>query len=76
MRLLIQVAGIEKDEIDFIYDPFVTSKTSGVGLGLTVVHQIIVNHGGEIKIKSRKNKGTTIEIKLPVSYPEYARNIG
>ena len=69
-------SGIEKDEIDFIYDPFVTSKTSGVGLGLTMVHQIIVNHGGEIMIKSRKDEGTAIEIKLPVSYPQYARNAG
>ncbi|MGD9158736.1 MAG: GAF domain-containing protein, partial [Desulfobacteraceae bacterium] len=40
-------SGIEDDEIAFIYDPFVTSKTTGVGLGLTMVHQIVTNHGGE-----------------------------
>ena len=69
-------SGIEDDEIDFIYDPFVTSKTTGVGLGLTMVNQIIVNHGGEIMIKSRKNEGTSIKIKLPVSYPEYIEKTG
>ena len=68
--------GIEDDEIDFIYDPFVTSKTTGVGLGLTMVHQIIINHGGEIKIKSSKNIGTEIKLTLPVSYPEYLKKTG
>ena len=74
-HILIDIAdtgsGIEDDEIAFIYDPFVTSKTTGVGLGLTMVHQIIVNHGGEIMIKSRKNEGTCIKIKLPVTFPGY-----
>jgi signal transduction histidine kinase len=59
--------GIEDDEIDSIYDPFVTSKKTGAGLGLTMVHQIIINHGGEITVKSRKNEGTHITIKLPIS---------
>ncbi len=59
-------SGIEDDELNFIYDPFVTSKTSGVGLGLTMVHQIIMNHGGEIMINSRKNEGTGIKVRLPV----------
>lgn len=62
--------GIEDNEIDYVYDPFVTSKSTGVGLGLTMVHQIIINHGGEITIKSRKNEGTDIKIMLPVSLDE------
>ena len=66
-------SGIDDDEIDFIYDPFVTSKTTGVGLGLTMVHQIIINHGGEIMIKSRKNEGTDIKIMLPIASPEYIK---
>ena len=64
-------SGIEDDEIESLYDPFVTSKTTGVGLGLTMVHQIILNHGGEITTRSRKNEGTSIQIKLPVLYPKY-----
>ncbi len=70
-HLVIEVndtgTGIEDDEIDSIYDPFVTSKKTGAGLGLTMVHQIIMNHCGEITVKSRKNKGTHIEIMLPVT---------
>ena len=64
-------SGIEDNEIDTLYDPFVTSKTTGAGLGLTMVHQIILNHGGEIITKSKKNEGTSIQIKLPVLYPKY-----
>ncbi|HJX33943.1 MAG TPA: ATP-binding protein [Desulfatiglandales bacterium] len=60
-------SGIAAEEIDSVYDPFVTSKTRGVGLGLTMVHQIVANHHGEIKIQSRLSEGTTVTIILPVS---------
>ena len=60
-------SGIAAEEIDSVYDPFVTSKTMGVGLGLTMVHQIVANHHGEIKIHSRLSEGTTVTIILPVS---------
>jgi signal transduction histidine kinase len=69
-RLLITVkdtgCGIAKERLDSIYDPFVTSKTRGAGLGLTMVHQIIINHKGEIKITSEANRGTTASIRLPL----------
>ena len=57
--------GIPKEVLDSIYDPFFTSKTKGAGLGLTMVHQIIMNHRGEIKIRSEVDKGTTATIRLP-----------
>ena len=60
-------SGIAAEEIDSVYDPFVTSKTRGVGLGLTMVNQIVANHHGEIKIQSRLSEGTTVTIILPVS---------
>jgi signal transduction histidine kinase len=69
-RILIIVkdtgSGIAAEEIDSIYDPFVTSKTRGVGLGLTMVHQIVANHHGEIKITSKPSGGTTVTIFLPI----------
>jgi signal transduction histidine kinase len=58
--------GIPQKELDSVYDPFVTSKTIGAGLGLTMVHQIIMNHHGEIKISSQEHKGTVVTIRLPV----------
>ncbi len=59
--------GIGDDEIANLYNPFVTSKKTGAGLGLTMVQQIVMNHCGEISVKSRKNQGTNIEIMLPVN---------
>jgi len=60
--------GIPQKELDSIYDPFVTSKTIGAGLGLTMVHQIIMNHHGDIKISSQEDKGTVVTIRLPTTY--------
>ncbi len=60
-------SGIAPDGLDSIYDPFVTSKTRGVGLGLTMVHQIVENHKGEISISSQEAEGTTVTIRLPLS---------
>lgn len=58
--------GIADSRMESIYDPFVTSKTRGVGLGLTLVHQIVMNHHGEIDIRSVPDRGTTVTIRLPV----------
>jgi signal transduction histidine kinase len=59
--------GIDDDELDSVLDPFVSSKTMGAGLGLTMVYQIVMNHQGEIDIRKRKDgKGTVVTLDLPV----------
>jgi signal transduction histidine kinase len=62
--------GIPAEQLDAIYDPFVTSKTRGAGLGLTMVHQIIMNHQGEIKISSQLENGTIVILRLPIPMVE------
>jgi signal transduction histidine kinase len=59
--------GINEDELDSILDPFVTSKTTGAGLGLTMVYQILMNHKAEINIKSSGGKGTIVTLDLPLN---------
>jgi signal transduction histidine kinase len=59
--------GIDEDELDSVLDPFVTSKTTGAGLGLTMVYQIVMNHQGEIDIRSKGNKGTIVTLELPIN---------
>lgn len=59
-------SGIPHGQLDSVYDPFVTSKPRGAGMGLTMVYQIIMNHNGEIKISSEINKGTLVTILLPI----------
>jgi signal transduction histidine kinase len=62
-------AGIDQIHQARIFDLFFTTKTklNGSGLGLSISHDIIVNkHGGELSFQSRKGRGTTFLITLPV----------
>jgi signal transduction histidine kinase len=49
-----------------IFEPFLTSKDSGTGLGLTIVQRIIENHKGKIELYSSSEEGTTFLITLPL----------
>ncbi|WP_100334176.1 sensor histidine kinase [Bacillus alkalisoli] len=50
-----------------IFDPFLSSKESGTGLGLTIVQRIIENHNGSIELLSSSESGTTFRIILPLT---------
>lgn len=58
--------GISKDKIRNIFDPLVTSKVYGPGLGLTFALKIIQDHKGTISVESEPDKGTTFTIRFPV----------
>ncbi|KPK30121.1 MAG: hypothetical protein AMK69_04415 [Nitrospira bacterium SG8_3] len=58
-------AGINKEDLVHIFDPYFTTKQSGTGLGLAIVHKIIESHKGEVKVESEPGKGTTVTIILP-----------
>lgn len=58
--------GIAEDNLNKIFNPFFTTKYGAVGLGLTIVHQIIEGHSGIIKVISQEGQGTAISINLPV----------
>jgi signal transduction histidine kinase len=62
-------SGIAPEDLDKIFDPFFTTKAvgKGTGLGLTVVHGIIQEHGGHILVESELRKGTTFRIRLPIT---------
>lgn len=59
--------GIEEEKIQKIFEPYYTTKENGTGLGLTIVYKIVKEHGGDIKVESEKNKGSTFTIYLPLS---------
>lgn len=56
--------GMTREEVEQIFNPEYTTKEKGLGLGLTLAHEMIRGHGGEIRVWSQKNKGTTFEILL------------
>lgn len=60
-------AGIKKDELAHIFDPYFTTKPSGTGLGLAIVHNIIDAHDGKMKVESSPKKGTTVTLFLSIS---------
>ncbi|MCX5723552.1 MAG: ATP-binding protein [Nitrospirae bacterium] len=62
--------GIQAANLDHIFDPFFTTKKEsgehdGMGLGLTIVHQIVQEHHGEIQVQSTVGVGTTFSVSLP-----------
>lgn len=59
--------GIDRVTLPRIYDPFFSTKDGGTGLGLSVVHRIVEDHGAYIHVTSTPEAGTTFLIRLPVS---------
>ncbi|MFN2542880.1 MAG: ATP-binding protein [Chthoniobacterales bacterium] len=58
--------GIRSEDVPHVFDPFFSTKDYGTGLGLSVVHGIIQEHGGQIEVESELKKGTAFHILLPL----------
>jgi len=58
--------GIALENIANVFDPFYTTKTSGTGLGLSLVHSAVQRHGGTVAISSAIGMGTVVSVYLPV----------
>jgi len=59
-------AGIPKENMERVFDPFFSTRPEGSGLGLAISHQIIHEHGGFIDLESELGKGTSFRIHLPL----------
>jgi two-component system nitrogen regulation sensor histidine kinase GlnL len=62
-------SGISADLLPYIFDPFITTKSHGVGLGLPLVAKIIADHGGVIECESQSRR-TLFRVLLPVASVE------
>ncbi len=60
-------SGIDPELLDSIFNPFVTSKPDGVGLGLAIVSKIVDEHGGKITVESEPGKGSMFRVYLPMT---------
>jgi len=59
--------GIAEEVREQIFNPFVTSKKTGVGLGLSIVAKIVDDHGGSIQLKSEPGRGACFRVFLPAA---------
>ncbi len=60
-------SGILPEHQRDVWDPFFTTKERGMGLGLAIVKGVVERHGGQITLSSTPEKGTAVELFLPVS---------
>jgi len=59
--------GISDEIADRLFQPFVTSKASGMGIGLSISRRIVESHGGEISVSRNENGGATFRFTLPTA---------
>ena len=59
--------GIDPEDLHNIFNPFYSTKVSGLGLGLPVAHRIITSHGGQIEVDNHPGKGVTFIVTLPAA---------
>jgi nitrogen-specific signal transduction histidine kinase/CheY-like chemotaxis protein len=57
--------GVPEENLERLFDPFFSTKKDGSGLGLSVTHSIVEQHGGHISVTSRLGVGTSFQIYLP-----------
>jgi CheY-like chemotaxis protein len=64
--------GIAPEDLEHVFEPMFTTKRTGTGLGLSVVHQVVTLHNGHVFVESTRGKGTSMHVFLPraTSAPE------
>ncbi len=58
--------GIQQDQLENIFNPFFTTKPTGVGLGLAMVSKFVDSHAGKISVNSKTGEGATFRVSLPL----------
>jgi len=59
-------SGIAPNILPNIFDPFVTNKKRGTGIGLTISHDIVIKHRGRITAENNSEEGATFKVWLPI----------
>jgi len=62
--------GVPRENLDKLFNPLFTTKSKGMGLGLTICKKLIEAHEGSIEVESDEGKGTAFRVKLPIHQSE------
>ena len=72
-QVVVEIAdsgsGIQPEDLAHIFEPFFTTKPvgAGTGLGLAICRQTVIDHGGDLHVKSEPGRGTLVRVSLPIS---------
>ena len=58
--------GIPNEIMEHLFEPFMTTKASGLGLGLSIIYGIVQRHGGQIQVDNQPGQGATFTVLLPL----------
>jgi signal transduction histidine kinase len=59
--------GVSRENLSKVFDPFFSTKETGLGLGLAMTRKVVEEHGGKVDFQSAEGKGSTIIMSFPVS---------
>jgi C4-dicarboxylate-specific signal transduction histidine kinase len=62
-------SGIAPGALQSVFEPFVTTKRGGLGLGLAICRSIVTAHGGETWARNNRDRGATLVVSLPLAAP-------
>jgi two-component system sensor histidine kinase HydH len=65
LRVIDDGCGLPSELGEKIFEPFVSTKQTGIGMGLSICRRIVEDHGGKISAKAHAQRGTVVEIELP-----------
>ena len=65
--------GMTEDQMSKIFEPYYTTKSSGTGLGLTVLFKIMKQHGGDVSVKSTFGEGSEFILQIPIPHNQRFR---
>lgn len=57
--------GVEREDLERIFEPYYSTKKLGIGLGLAITRRFVEEHGGSIRAESTAGEGTTVTIRVP-----------
>jgi signal transduction histidine kinase len=69
-RIIVKISdsgtGVSLDSKEKIFDPFYTTKNGSTGIGLSIVHRIVTDHGGTLGVATSKWGGAEFAIEIPI----------
>jgi signal transduction histidine kinase len=68
-QVVDQGSGISKENISRVFEPYFTTKKTGHGIGMMIVHRIMRDHDGEVGLDSKEGSGTIVTLKFPRKSP-------